>query len=477
MKKLIERCKKIYNKETPLKIEWIVAILIAIIMMLMFCYIDFKSLTVWSTNILDCIAKGDVTDYYSYTALNKYNLQHKYVSGTLYSLILWAIWNIPIWGIQYFAGKSIVKNSILLIWSKLFLVLSLGITLFITYKICKELFKDNKKSLWITFLSATFIYTYIGVFYAGQNDIMICMFAVMGLYYLIKGKNTWFYILSSVAISIKYFYLIPYIPIILLTEKKVWKIILKLGVGVAPISIFKLLVRNFPMYAISETANYSDNILKGFLGSGLKVANGVTLSFFILSFIIVCFIAYIIKPKTKEIRNNYIFYFAVAPIVLMFMFSTKYEFYRPILLMPALMILYGFKPQLFRINVILDTVAFGSCFMFSLIHEKYLFNSKYSMNGSLISKVFDVKKMGIVNLKDPLRDFLGNNINMIETMIATILFATLGIILIINYPKLNIIKKEKENDNLEKPERWIIWIRSLMVVPAIAFLLFNVIRG
>ncbi len=477
MKNIIERCKKIYNKETPLKIEWIVAILIAIIMMLMFSYIDFKSLTVWSTNILDCIAKGDITDYYSYTALNEYNLQHQYVSGTLYSLILWAIWNIPIWGIQYFAGKSIIKNAILLIWSKLFLVLALGITLFITYKICKELFKDNKKSLWITFLSATFIYTYIGVFYAGQNDIIICMFAVMGLYYLIKGKNIWFYILSSIAISIKYFYLIPYIPIILLTEKKIWKIILKLGIGVAPIAIFKLLVRNFPMYSISEAANYSDSILNGFLGSGLKVANGATLSFFILAFIIICFIAYITKPKTKELKNNYVFYFAVAPIILMFMFSTRYEFYRPILLMPTLMILYGFKPQLFRINVILDTFAFGSYFMFSLIHEKYLFNSKFSMSGSLISKVFDIKKMGTVNLKEPLRGLLGNNTNTIETVLITILFATLGIILIINYPKLNIIKKEKNNDNFEKPERWIIWIRSLMVVPAIAFLLFNVIRG
>ncbi len=475
MRNLLEKCKNIYNKETPLKTEWIIAILIAIIMMVMFVYLDFKSLTIWSTNILDCIANGDITQFYSYTALNKYNVPHQYVSGTLYSLILWSIWNIPIWGIQYFLGKSIVNNAILLIWSKLFLVLSLGITLFVTYKICKELFKDKKRSLWITFLSATFIYTYIGVFYAGQNDIMICMFATLGLYYLIKEKNIWFYIFSALAISIKYFYLIPYIPLILLTEKKIWRIVLKLGVGVAPIVIFKLLVRNFPMYAISEESNHSNRILSGFFGSGIKVANEVTLSFFILTFIIICFIAYITKPKTKQIRNNYLFYFAVAPIILMLMFSTSYEFYRPILLMPTLMILYGFKPQLYRINVILDTIMSGSCFMAIVMHSKKLFSTSASMKNSLLTEMLNIKQIQPFNLREFFINLFEGKFDVIASFVTTVLFATLGIILIINYPKLNIMNKEEKE--VEKPERWIIWIRSLMIVPAIAFLLFNVISG
>lgn len=474
LKKIIDKCKQIYNKDVPLKIEWIIAVLIGIVMLLLFSYIDFKSLTVWSTNILDCIAKGDITDYYSYTSLNKYGVAHRYVSGTLYSLILWGIWNIPIWAIQYFAGKAIVKSAILLIWSKLFLVVSLAITLFTTYKICSILFKDKKIAKWITFLSATFVFTYIGVFYAGQNDILICMFAILGLYFLIKEKNIWFYVFSSLAISIKYFYLIPYIPLILLTEKKIWKIIVKLGIGILPIIIFKLLVQNFPMYEISAQANYSDKILNGFFGSGLKVANGGTLSFFILTFIIICFIAYMTKPKTKEIKNNYIFYFAVAPIITMFMFSTHYEFYRPILLMPFLMILYGFKPQLFRINIILDTIMSAASIVSLSIGSKSIFNSKYSMTNTILSnKIGEIKTVSVNNF---LNNLLGENINMVASFATTIMFAALAIILVVNYPKFNTDKDNSEK-KIEKTERWIIWIRELMVVPAIAFLLFSVIKG
>lgn len=474
MKKIICKLKKIYNKDVPLKIEWIIAILIAILMLLMFSYIDFKSLTIWSTNILDCIAEGDISQYYSYTSLNQHNLSHKYVSGTLYSLIIWAIWNIPIWIIQYLAGIEIINNAFLLIWSKMFLVVSLCVTLFLTYKICYILFKEKKISKWITFLSATFVYTYIGVLYAGQNDILICMFATLGLYFLIKEKNIWFYIFSALAISVKYFYLIPYIPLILLTEKKIWKIIVKIGIGISPIIIFRLLFGNFPMYAESEAANYSENILKGFLNSGLKVANEVMLSFFILAFIIICFIAYITEPKSKEIKNNYIFYFTSASIIIIFMFSTNYEFYRPILLMPALMILYGFKPQLFRINVILDTVMSTTSFVAMIIRSIYIFNSKYSMTNFLLSnRMGEIKE---VSARKFLINLLGDNVGMVASVITTIMFAAFAIILVINYPKYNIFKENSE-DKLEKPERWIIWIRQLVVVPAIALLLFGVTKG
>jgi len=475
LKKIIDKCKEIYNKDVPLKTEWVIAILIGIVMLISFSYIDFKSLTIWSTNILDCIANGDITEYYSYTALNKYEVAHKYVSGTLYSLILWGIWNIPIWGIQYFAGKAIVNSAILLIWSKLFLVASLSATLYITYKICSTLFKEQKIAKWITFLSATFVFTYVGVFYAGQNDILICMFAILGLYFLIKEKNIWFYIFSALAISIKYFYLIPYIPLILLTEKKIWKIVVKLGIGTLPIIIFKFLVNNFPMYDISQTANHSDRILKGFFGSGIKAANGATLSFFILAFIIICFMAYMTKPKNKKIKNNYIMYYAVAPIIVMLMFSTSYEFYRPILLMPALMILYGFKPQLFRINVILDTVMSGACFLSALMRSTYIFSSKYSMNGSVLTNLLGIEELETFNLRKTIVNLLGDNFDMVHSFVVTVLFTALGIILVINHPRIKI--DGVENKEVQKPERWIIWGRTLMVVPVIGYLLFKVVGG
>lgn len=475
MKDVIEKCKKMYNKEKPLKIEWVIAILIALVMLVMFYYVDFKSLTVWSANILDCVAKGDITEYYTYTAQNIYHVPHRYVSGTLYSLIVWAIWNIPAWIIQHFFGKPIISNAFLMLWSKLFLVVALAITLIFTYKICKILFKDKNKSLWITFLALTFAFTYIGVFYAGQNDILICMCAILGLYFLLKDKNILFYVFSALAISVKYFYLIPYIPIILYLEKNIFKIILKVGIGVAPIVIFKFLVRNFPLYAESEASNHTTQITDGFLKSGIIGAEGQTISFFIVVYVVLCVLAYLKKPKDTETRNNYIFYFSVVPIMLMLMFSTYYEFYRPILLVPMLMILYGFKPEIFRINIILDTLFSFFMLLYNFAGgtaSKWLFASDKSMNGTLITKMLKIKSVNSVSPAKEITRILGENAELVKNLSISIMFAIIAIMIVINYPEVNVNKEERENP--KKPERWIIWLRTLMLVPILIYLLISI---
>ena len=470
LKKWKEKCKGIYNKNVPLRIEWIIAILIAVVMLLMFNYIDLKSLTIWSTNIWDTIADGDITQYYEYTGRNIYNVPHQYNGGPIFNVIFWAVWNLPIWLVQRFMGKVIVKNFILLLWSKLFLVVALGVTLLFAYKICKLLFKDNKKAIWTVYLGATCLFTYLGVFYAGQTDILVCMFATLGIYFLIKEKNAWFYIFSAIAISIKYFFLLPYIPIILLLEKNIWKIIAKIGIGISPIVLFELLAKNLPMYVISEQSNNANHILNGFFG-GIKWGNACTISLFILGYIVICFIAYIIKPKEEEEKYNYVVYFSVVPIMIMVMFSTYCEFYRPILLMPMLMILYGFKPELFRINVILETLMYIA-FLVSNATNGYLLSSKFSMNGSMITKLLGIKQVNVINPEIFFTELLGDKLQMFKDIGATIVFAMLAIMIVINYPKLNIKRQERENP--EKLERWVIWLRTLIITPALAYLLTHI---
>lgn len=55
------------------------------------------------------------------------------------------------------------------------------------------------------FLLASSLFIYIGVYYGGQNDIVICAFATAAVYCLMDGRNKWFYFLAGMAISVKYF--------------------------------------------------------------------------------------------------------------------------------------------------------------------------------------------------------------------------------------------------------------------------------
>ena len=472
MKEILDKCKKIYNKDVPLKIEWVIAVVIGLVMLCMFCYIDVEALTIWTTNIWDCIANGNITKYYEYTALNIYNVHFQYVSGTLWNLIPWAIWNLPIWAIQYFGGIAIVENPLLMLWSQMFLVVCTAITLIYTYKTCNLLFKDNKLSKWLIYLSATSIFTYLSTFYTGQNNIFICMFGIIGIYYLLQGKNKWFYIFSAAAISTKYFYIIPFIPIILLTEKKIWKIVIKILGCISPIFIFKLLVQNFPMYAISEASNKSSGLLSGFFESSIVGTDGFKISFFIILYAILCFIAYITDPKTKELKNNYIIYFSTISLIIYFMFSTDYSFHRPVLLIPFLLILYGFKPEIFRINIILDTIMSGAMLFLHALRTNHLLWSKHSMSNTMITKTFNVTNIKDFSFKTALKELLGDNFTHAKTFIASIVFVSFLLLIIVNHPKFKL--KDNIIKETEKPERWLIWIRGLIIEPILMFLIIHV---
>ena len=96
IKKAINGIKKIYNNDKPLIIEWIMVGIISFIILCFFIHGDTENLIKWTLNMFDVTVKGKPLDFYRYSIENPNMAPNNYVSGTLYSLIIWAIWNIPI---------------------------------------------------------------------------------------------------------------------------------------------------------------------------------------------------------------------------------------------------------------------------------------------------------------------------------------------------------------------------------------------
>ena len=473
MKKINQSLKKIYYKEKPLKTEWIIAGLIAVIMLIMFTYIDTKSLTIWSTNILDCLSEGNIKNYFKYTALNIHNAPHQFVSGTLYSLIPWAIWNIPIWFLQKFLNVDILNNSLSLLWSKLFLVVALILTLYYTYKLSNHLTLNKTKSKWVIFLSFTYLYTFVGVFYTGQNDILICLLGIIAIYYLITNKNNkyLFYIISGFAISIKYFFILPYVILILLLEKNIFKILKKISIGIIPTLVFNVICYNLPMFLESSSKGPADSILNRMLIGNIPILSGYNLSLFVMAFIILAFIAYTTNFSSENDKNHKIIYFVTASFILLLAF-TKQEFYRPILLMPFIFLLFIINIKNFRLNLILETILSLTLMIAQCTNEYYFFSAIHSMKNSLLT---DILNFNINTNTSPMVFFtksFNDLTNVIGTISSTIAFTCLLLILFINYPyKKNILNRKEY-----KCERYIIWIRTLMILPILLYLIISYLR-
>lgn len=457
-KRFLNRFKKNYI------FEWGIAILVAIIT-LSFIYIDTKSLTIWSTNLWDVIAKGDITQYFAYTAENIYNAPHQYVSGTLYSLIVWGIWNLPIWAIQYFSGKPILSSAIMLIWSKMFLVVCLIGVIILAKKIIIEITENKEMAKLAMLLIFSSIWTYVGIFFAGQSEIIICLLGIMAVYALMKRKNKLFLILSGFAISVKYFFMFPFVALILLTEKNTYKIVGKVAIGLIPTIIFNLVCRGLPMYLESSTNGPMKKMLANLFVGNIPGFAGINISLFILSLIVIYFLAYITKPKEKEYKK-FIIYFVALSFAPLLMF-TGIQFYRMLLIIPFLIILLIQNKEKLKLNLILETVMEVAALIVLTCTTKTIWGPRYTEN-SILSKALALTKQNVPSLGQK----ICTKIPIVKTALpalSTVVIGMMIIMLVINHPRFN----DKYLDvKEEKFERFWLWIKPLTILACVVATLY-----
>jgi len=465
MEKVIEGLK-----DRKLIFEWIFAIGVAVLMMVTFAYIDLKSLTIWTTNLWDVIAKGDITQYFAYTAENVYNAPHQYVSGTLYSLIPWAIWNLPIWVAQHFFNKPILSNSIMLIWSQLFLVVCLVGVLYFVRKITMRTTNDKVRSNLATFLTFSSVWMYVGVFYAGQNDIMICLLGLASVYASMKKNTKLFLILGGFAISVKYFFFFPFVAVILLTEKNIYKIIAKTVIGLVPTLLFNVVCRRLPMFIESSNSGPADKMLKQLFLDTVPGVGTISISLFILGLVFVLFLAYITKPKQDE-RDKFIVYMSALSLVPVLMF-TNIQFYRTILIIPFLVILMMQNKKILKLNIILEIIMEIGILLTFVLKDKFLFAPRKG-SLSILPKLLDLNNNKVMTVGQRIKELVPMT-GKILPVFATVGLAMIIILMVINHPRFKDKYIEFKEENFE---RFWLWIRPVSVLMCTLGMYYSIIKG
>lgn len=454
---MIAKARKLYFNDKPLLLEWVIVALVSGIMLISFFYIDTRSLTVWSVNLLDAVSEGRIKDFYLICYINEYGAHSPICYGPFYQLIPWAIWNIPIWLIQKLAGIAIVSNPLMMIWSKLFLVLLEAIVLLFAYKITLLLTQNKIKGLWVVFLTASFPFMLIGVYYSGQSDILTIALSTVAVYELLKKNEKSFLFWSMLAVSAKAFFIFPFILLVLFTEKKIFKIFFKVIICYLPTILFQLVFANAPMYKeaaeLTQAGENMDMLTRTSFGRVL-MTNG---SWFFLLFIVLCVIAYIINVKDESKYNSYIIYFMTASYLLLMGF-TSIQHYRPIYLAPFLFIMFMLNDEWYRVNIILKTFYSFSTISALCCGNENIF-ARENMENTLITKFFPLVK----NRYNSIYDWISYRITDYETyhkIFASISVACVVIMLVINCP----LFKAKPQIECRKCERWIQWIDILVMI-------------
>jgi len=202
--------------------------LIAYFLIIAVCFFSYIQLDIGHTTYSSyAFLDGHILDFYDF---NKKTLGGNDYLPSIY--IIFAIWNIPI----YLLGLATTPeyrpfieyiSPFEIFWSKLLI----GLLFLATIKVISHISKiidDGKSNLLKNdagLLLATAPIAIFAVFIFSQYDITGLLFSIIGIYYLFRKDNIKFALFFSFAISFKYFALVIFIPLLLLSEKRIIRII------------------------------------------------------------------------------------------------------------------------------------------------------------------------------------------------------------------------------------------------------------
>ena len=256
---------------------------------------------------------GHFSDFYDY---NKPLVGRNDYLPIIY--VIFAIWEFPLrlFGLLHdVASSGITLGKVEFIWSKLLLVLFYFGTLVVIGKMSPLLTKKEKQARLIPVLFATSPIALFAVFIFGQYDIIGLFFTMVGFYYYIKNNYIKFSIFFSIAISLKFFPLIIFLPLILLVEKRVLYLAKYILIALAATLLqfliyYKSEVFRHEIFAITKD---QAGALKNF---SISPFMGIPYLFIIV--IIICLYAYIRDPEDNDEKNKLAVFLSISSYACMF---------------------------------------------------------------------------------------------------------------------------------------------------------------
>lgn len=388
------------------------------------CYLVFQQGDIGHTGGCSfSYLQGHILDFYEWTA-QEGDMYASYMPSTY---ILFAIWNIPLklFGI---VEKPMVDApyGVLMYYKLLPTLFYLGSAILI-YRIAREAgMRDGKAKLCMY----AFLTTPIGFysqFLFGQYDSFTVFFVLLGIYYYLKDNRALFVLFFALSLPFKYFSLLVFVPMLLLREKNIWKIIRDIVLVTIPY-LLELVI-----YYPSEI--FRDYVL-GFVPTdyvySASVQTGSTsLSLVVCTFCLICAWAYFKHVSGKLLLAQWVCFFASLSCAVIFGLSQWHPQW--LLFAVPFWVLGAFLHKNTKAFWVLDVLMMLFFCMF--LSNAYYNNADQAMMGlGLFGRdMFGKEVMPYLNTELQMRDiYYVKNVSLIGTIFTALMLVSA----IFKYPPL-----------------------------------------
>lgn len=366
MKVILDKIKNFFtNTQKPYKWEWIILCVLILIPFVSCFYGDTDSIVLYENDFFGAICKGDgILSYYDYV-MNMLDTTGagNYATYDFPMYIVLGLWGAPLWFLM--GAKDIAPTSsfVAKIYGKSIFLVALIITTILIYLICKELKITKENSMWGAFIYASSVIIYVAVCLNGQTDILGIVFILLGLLFYIKNKNVWFILFFAIAIPFKQYALFIFVPLLLLKEKKIWKIALK---TLAALSI--LTISNMMFDSSSEAIQIKNlfqlQMFERLMEQRLPLLNGGVST--VLVFLgAICIFCYLKEIENKDEMDKYTIFIPLLTMGCVFIsFESSSYWYVHLAPYLAIMLVYN-------LGSLKRSIMFETCAMICLTLANY----------------------------------------------------------------------------------------------------------
>lgn len=308
---------------------------------------------------------------------------------------IYALWSIPVWIICKIGSISVEMEALPnVLWYKALLIVFAIWSVYLVGKIAGELYSNIIHEVQLQYITS-FFFVY-PIFAIAQCDIIGLCFVLLGIYYYIKEKNVLFVLCFALAITMKYFAILAFLPLLLFRFRKIGKFagILVAGVFLAVMSVILTGESSAGSEAMGNTEYFVNRHIQRFAEVKIDAGDHRVFGLFALAFSAVCIVAYVLPNRDTEKNKEYAIWLAFAGYLCFFLFYSS-SIYWFVLLAPFLILLSYMKQGYTKICLLLEAlygvmVAFdsmnkegvflgGKTFQYLLIKREMLNNHLFSI--------------------------------------------------------------------------------------------------
>ena len=404
---------------------------------MIYMYADITDTIENSVLLLRCISEGHIRDFYEYSVANSTTLYA--ANYSFFTYIIWAIWNIPIFLSWKIYGANYLSSPPALMWGKLPLILAAVTAVLLMNRIAAEIIKEKDDNgsekdgafagkgpgficIFAFFGSSAFL---LSLVILTQIDIIALDLILLGVLFYITNREKMFIIAFALAMPFKTFALFVFLPLLLLKEKNILKIVGKtLCIFILPLTEALLFGRS----AIYRAAlgSQARDAFRQLLGPNFPSGTCI----FILVFVAVMVYCFLAANRSRR-EIIYICFLVLGSFVTFVQITT----YWVILMLPFLVIIIAAESRGRILYLLLEAVASFCFFMEEAITSPPL-NEDGMLINRLLLRPLSGRSEAVYSYDSMIDMFTRHGIDQCYEAFFSIFMACMLLLLILTHPRI-----------------------------------------